>query len=268
MDQLVWPASFCGPPSPASFSSAVVGNHHHHDAALESSQSFHVPEQWLVGGAVVLNKHDDAEPSKDAGAANLSPSAQPLAQTRKRGRKKQHGPHASIPPAISHVEAEQQRRDRLNRRFCDLRAAVPRVTRMDRASLLSDAAAYIAELRRRVAQLEEEAMAAASRTRCRPSPGHEEEDGIALEARMIGPEAAALRLVTTAAAAARHAPARLMEALRALDLPVQHACVCRAGGGGVTVQDVVVDVPAPGTMREEGRLRAAVLHALLLQESG
>lgn len=46
----------------------------------------------------------------------------------------------------SSAEAEQQRREKLNRRFCDLRAAVSTVSRMDKASFLADAAAYIAEL--------------------------------------------------------------------------------------------------------------------------
>jgi hypothetical protein len=78
---------------------------------------------------------------------------------------------------------------------------------------------------------------------------------------MVGREAAALRLTTTTAS---HAPARLMAALRALDLPVQHACVCRVGG--VTVQDVVVDVPSAELCGED-RLRPALLRGLL-QESG
>ena len=64
-----------------------------------------------------------------------------------------------------------------------------------------------------------------------------------------GQEAAALRL----ASAARHAPACLMDALRELDLPAQHACVCRVGR--VTVQDAVVDVPAElPSIFQDGRL--------------
>lgn len=44
--------------------------------------------------------------------------------------------------------------EKLNRRFCELRAAVPTVSRMDKASPLADAVDYIAELRRRVERLE------------------------------------------------------------------------------------------------------------------
>lgn len=60
------------------------------------------------------------------------------------------------------MEAERQRRDKLNRRFCELRAAVPTVSRMDKASLLADAVTYIGELRDRVEQLEAEAKQASA----------------------------------------------------------------------------------------------------------
>ncbi|CAO2190432.1 unnamed protein product [Urochloa humidicola] len=136
---------------------------------------------------------------------------------------------------------------------------------MDKASLLSDAANYIAELRGRVEKLEAETPAAsaaaaapvATATAATYSLGihHEAED---LEVRMLGREAAALRL-TTAAARRRHAPARFMLALQSLDLPVQHACVCIVSGA--TVQDAVVDVPA-AALRDERALRAALLHRL------
>jgi hypothetical protein len=253
MDRLVWPAFSCGPPSPPSFFSAVG-----HNEALDVLSPCDVPEQWLLGDGVV-GKHDDGEELQDAGV-NLPPPAPLTDRVRKRGRK--HGPSTTTGLAITHVEAERQRRDRLNRRFCDLRAAVPMVSRMDRASLLSDAVAYIGELRGRVEKLEE-AAAEAKRTAAAASKslvGITDQDNMALEARMVGREAAALRLTTTTAS---HAPARFMAALRALDLPVQHACVCRVGG--VTVQDVVVDVPSAELWGED-RLRAALLHALL-QES-
>jgi hypothetical protein len=161
------------------------------------------------------------------------------------------------------VEAERQRRDKLNRLFYALRAAVPTVSRMDKASVLADATAYIAELRQRVEQLEAEAKkkaeaAAALTTVAAPSRLFSSSSlGEKLEVRMVGTEAATLRLTTTAAA--RHAPARLMLALQSLDLPVQHACVCLVGG--MTVQDVVV-VEVPAALRDDRALRAALLHRL------
>ncbi|CAM0146465.1 unnamed protein product [Urochloa decumbens] len=223
-------------------------------------------DDWLhepldLDGAAAWGDEGSGGGSMSAGNDDMSgeqPPPPPPAQKKRRGRKP--GPRTNGPP-ISHVEAERQRRDKLNRRFCELRAAVPTVSRMDKASLLADAANYITELRDRVQQLEIEAkqasaVATMAATHSFPSGGGglavEEE----LEVRMVGREAAALRLTTTAA---RHAPARLMVALRSLDLAVQHACVCRVSGG-VTVQDAVVDVPAG--LRDERGLRAALLHKL------
>ncbi|CAO2207479.1 unnamed protein product [Urochloa humidicola] len=250
MDELVYPASFCSPASPPSFFSA---------AGLEL-----VPEQWLMGNEQAAL---DDKPMHNGGAAWVSGGSNsagsagnpPHAAARRRGRKPA-GARSGGPDSISHVEAERLRRERLNRRFCDLRAAVPTVSRMDKASLLADATAYIAELRGRVEQLEGEAKQAAAAVRKggNPASGGVEEK---LEVRMVGREAAAVRLTT---AAARHALARLMGALRSLDLPVQHACVSRVGGAA-TVQDAVVDVPA-AALQEEGCLRAALLHVLMQQD--
>ncbi|KAL6655221.1 hypothetical protein ACP70R_006047 [Stipagrostis hirtigluma subsp. patula] len=128
---------------------------------------------------------------------------------------------------------------------------------MDKASLLADAAAYIAELRGRVARLEAEARRAAAarwEPAAAPAPGAAGDE--AVEVRMAGPDAAAVR----ATSSSPHAPARLMGALRALGLHVQHACVSRVNG--VTVQDVVVDVPA-ALMHDDDGLRAALLETML-----
>ncbi|CAL5004906.1 unnamed protein product [Urochloa decumbens] len=260
MDELVSPASFYSPASPlASFFSA---------AALEFV-SCGVPEQWLMMGDEALgNKpmhdggaewvsggsHSPGSALQSAGNPHAAASMSESSAARRRGRKP--GAARSDGSTINHVEAERLRREKLNRRFCDLRAAVPTVSRMDKASLLADAAAYIAELRGRLEKLEAEAArkggGGGNPAACPASGGLEEK----LEVRMVGREAAAVRLTT---AAARHAPARLMGALRSLDLAVQHACVSRVGGAA-TVQDAAVDVPA--ALQDEGCLRAALLHAL------
>ncbi|OEL15786.1 hypothetical protein BAE44_0023195 [Dichanthelium oligosanthes] len=221
---------------PASFFSTAG---HHQELDFVSSE---VLEQWLGS--------EDCLDGTAWGDNGLSGGQPPAPAPKKRGRKP--GPRTNGPP-ISHVEAERQCRDKLNRRFCELRAAVPTVSRMDKVSLLADVAAYISELRDRVKQLEAEAKQAAAVTvvaLVHSSPGVLEK----LEVRMVvWQEAAALRLTTTTA---RHTPALLMLALRSLDLPVLHACVCRVVGG-VTVQDAVVDVPA-AALRDKRRLRHAL----------
>ncbi|RLN04512.1 transcription factor MYC2-like [Panicum miliaceum] len=264
MDELLCPDSTaCSSPSPASvFSTAGPP---HQEPGFMSSE---VLERWLGMDECLLDDEhllEDGAAWGDEGSRAPDneqelpgrPPAPPA--PKRRGRKP--GPRSSGTP-ITHVEAERQRRDKLNRRFCELRAAVPTVSRMDKASLLADAAAYIAQLRGRVEQLEAEARAGqqAAATAAVAPPAHASSAQERLEVRMVGMEAAALRLT---AAAAGHAPARLMLALRSLDLPVQHACVCRVGG--VTVQDAVVDVPA--ALRDERGLRAALL-SRLQQQSG
>ncbi|KAI4311432.1 hypothetical protein MLD38_036331 [Melastoma candidum] len=71
---------------------------------------------------------------------------------RKRGRKPANGRDEPL----NHVEAERQRREKLNQRFYALRAVVPNISKMDKASLLGDAIAYINELQAKLRVLEAE----------------------------------------------------------------------------------------------------------------
>uniref|UniRef100_A0ACD5Y7D7 Uncharacterized protein n=1 Tax=Avena sativa TaxID=4498 RepID=A0ACD5Y7D7_AVESA len=278
-DELLSPCSSFFPPSPPSQFSPVNLERHHQFLEFASCE---VPEQWLLGDIVVPAKNEEAGDlwpsgsllSPDSELSELPPASMPASTTstprpgtKRRGRKPGPRPEG---PIVSHVEAERQRRDKLNRRFCDLRAAVPTVSRMDKASLLADAAAYIAELRARVERLEEEGKQAAaarwetiSASASRGGGGaflqHLHAGNDSVEVRMVGRDAAAVR-VTTAAGSAPHAPARLMGALRSLELQVQHACVSRVQG--VTVQDVVVDVPATLQHDDGGAIRSALLQRL------
>ena len=162
------------------------------------------------------------------------------------------------------MESERQRREKLNRRFCDLRAAVPTVSRMDKASLLADAARYIAELRARVAQLEADARHHAAVARWEPASADGDAGaavGGELHVRKVGRDAAVVRVTS----GARHAPAWLMGALRSLELQVQHACVSRVRG--VTTQDVLVNLPAgAAALQDHDGLRGALLQKL--EDSG
>ncbi|KAI4989090.1 transcription factor MYC2-like [Hordeum vulgare subsp. vulgare] len=264
MDELLSPCSPFFPPSPPTQFSTAEGSHHQ----LLEFASCEVPEQWLLGDTAVPAKSEDVDFLWPAGSSSLSPDselppASTTTPTKRRGRKPVPRPDGLT---VSHVEAERQRRDKLNRRFCDLRAAVPTVSRMDKASLLADAVAYITELRSRVARLEEEGrQAAAARWEASNGPASSSRGSHAgagddvVEVRMVGKDAAAVRVMSSGRA--RHAPARLMSALRSLELQVQHACVHRMEG--VTVQDVVIDVPA-GLQDDDGdgALRSALLQRL------
>ncbi|CAN6205308.1 unnamed protein product [Urochloa humidicola] len=293
MDGLLSPCYSVSPPLPPSFLSQAG------HPVIEFA-SCEIPEQWLLDNDVVMAKNEGYDDGDDlwpvgvvgcssfaehppppplpapapAPAQEPSATVPPAAQRPGKRRGRKPGPRRPDGPAVNHVEAERQRREKLNRRFCELRAAVPTVSRMDKASLLADAAAYIAELRARVAALEAESRRAAAAAAARweppvvvscgggPQGGSAGGETTAVEVRMVGPDAAAVR----ATSAAPHAAARLMGALRTLELRVQHACVTRVQG--VTVQDVVVDVPAQLMQDDDDNdgLRGALLQ--VLQDSG
>ncbi|XP_073156225.1 transcription factor MTB1 [Henckelia pumila] len=69
---------------------------------------------------------------------------------RKRGRKPANGREEPL----NHVEAERQRREKLNQHFDALRAVVPDVSKADKASLLKEAVAYITELQTKLKEIE------------------------------------------------------------------------------------------------------------------
>ncbi|CAL4984720.1 unnamed protein product [Urochloa decumbens] len=232
-----------------------------------SSSSLMLELPWLSSN-IEESKNDYETPlpthttmvSADSEPSELAPVLSDAAEgpAKRRGRK----PGLRQPRQPScHVEVERQRREKMNRRFCELRAAVPTVSRMDKSSLLGDAADYITKLRARVGQLEAELRKAAMAklgARAGAAAGAEVDDVV--EARMVGADMAVVRVTSPA----RHAPASLMAALRSLDLEVRHASVSRVYG--VTTMDAAVDVPSDqqggvAVLGDDG-LRTAILQKM------
>ncbi|KAL3497797.1 hypothetical protein ACH5RR_040529 [Cinchona calisaya] len=101
------------------------------------------------GGGGGDSDHSDLEASvvKEADSSRV---VEPEKKPRKRGRKPANGREEPL----NHVEAERQRREKLNQRFYALRAVVPNVSKMDKASLLGDAISYINELKSKLQNME------------------------------------------------------------------------------------------------------------------
>ncbi|KAL0739782.1 hypothetical protein Bca4012_081295 [Brassica carinata] len=100
------------------------------------------------------------------GAASVVEEKRP----KKRGRKPANGREEPL----NHVEAERQRREKLNQRFYALRAVVPNISKMDKASLLEDAISYIKELQEKVKIIEAEGVRTESQEVVDVKAGEEE----------------------------------------------------------------------------------------------
>ncbi|OIT07441.1 PREDICTED: transcription factor bHLH13-like [Nicotiana attenuata] len=96
----------------------------------------------------VESEHSDVEASCKEDRVGPVDEKRP----RKRGRKPANGREEPL----NHVEAERQRREKLNQRFYALRAVVPNISKMDKASLLGDAIAYITEMQKKLRDMESE----------------------------------------------------------------------------------------------------------------
>ncbi|KAJ6414967.1 hypothetical protein OIU84_003882 [Salix udensis] len=161
---------------------------------------------------------------------------------KKRGRK----PSGKESP-LNHVEAERQRRERLNHRFYTLRSVVPNVSKMDRASLLADAVTYIKELKSKVNELETNLQVVSKKSKIssctnihdnqstntstmvnylRSPPNYISNNSMEVDVKILGSEG----LIRVQSPDINYPAARLMDALRDLEFPVHHLSVTRDRG--------------------------------------
>ncbi|XP_074568856.1 transcription factor MTB2-like [Curcuma longa] len=109
------------------------------------------PEKIFVGDLnETLTENLDLFHQDSSGNLIAIPTAEEERRPKKRGRKPANGREEPL----NHVEAERQRREKLNQRFYALRAVVPNISKMDKASLIGDAIVHITELQRRVGEME------------------------------------------------------------------------------------------------------------------
>nr|GMC83036.1 transcription factor MYC2-like [Ipomoea batatas] len=119
----------------------------------------------------------------------------------------------------THVQAERQRRERLNQRFYTLRTMVPNVSKMDKASILEDAIAYINQLESKLQK-----PPTTPHHNIEDAAGDEEDaddQSADVDVKIIGEDA----MIKIECNKKNHPAARLMAALKELDLHIRHANV-------------------------------------------
>ncbi|XP_009590627.1 transcription factor bHLH14-like [Nicotiana tomentosiformis] len=185
----------------------------------------------------------------------------PIKRERKAGSSRTTGTEM----AKNHVEAERQRREKLNNRFYALRSVVPNVSKMDRASLLADAVTYINELKAKVEELESykilsqkpKGQCATTSVQSVPSTVVNRANNsfeMEVEVKIIGLEA----MVRVRSPDMNYPCARLMNVLRELELQVNHASVSSVKN--LMLQDVVLRVP--NEVANEEVLKSVILKRL------
>ncbi|XP_010523833.1 PREDICTED: transcription factor MYC3-like [Tarenaya hassleriana] len=175
---------------------------------------------------------------------------------------------------LNHIEAERQRREKLNHRFYALRSVVPRVSRMDKASLLSDAVSYINELKRKIDELESKLKPDNKRVKLEEMTTglSNDQSGIKnasealvskrgyskveVDVKIVGDEAV-IRVQTENLS---YPVAALTAALRELKLKIRHGSMSSVEE--LMVQQMVVTVPR-GTRRGEEMIKSAIISRLL-----
>lgn len=127
-----------------------MGQDKSHQVKQHIPEGVGMPSATNMGSSIEADQELDSEAEvsyKESVESSLISGQKP---PRKRGRK----PANNREEPLNHVQAERQRREKLNQRFYALRSVVPNVSKMDKASLLGDAISYIKDLQSKLQDME------------------------------------------------------------------------------------------------------------------
>lgn len=236
----------------------------------------YLKKEVVLGNTIVGGSSSDSGPSDSDGHFAFAEKDNRL---KKRGRRPTTTTTTTgreLP--VNHVEAERQRREKLNSRFYALRSVVPNVSKMDKASLLNDAVIYINELKGKIKELEAKLEETSRRTpkvlvgastscvvdnmsprttmttsksSCWPLlPG-----AMDVDVKIMGSEA----MIRVQCPDVNYPSARLMNALRDLEFQIYHVSISSVKE--MMLHDVVVRVPNNG-FTTEGAMTNAIVRLL------
>ncbi|KAJ4951463.1 hypothetical protein NE237_028295 [Protea cynaroides] len=211
------------------------------EGILSFSSGVVLPSSGVVKSSCGTGDSDNSDLEASVREAESSRVVDTEKRPRKRGRKPANGREEPL----NHVEAERQRREKLNQRFYALRAVVPNVSKMDKASLLGDAIAYIEELKKKLKTAESdkegllaqvdalkkemaseesrysEAVSRASENDLKTSTQGSKSLDMEIDVKILGWDA----MIRVQCNNKNHPAARFMAALKELDLDVLYASV-------------------------------------------
>ncbi|CAN6329719.1 unnamed protein product [Urochloa humidicola] len=124
---------------------------------------------------------------------------------------------------LKRMEMELQYPEKLNQLYCELRSMLPNASKTDEASLMGDAISYINELRGKLAALEHDknTLRAQVETLKKERDDRLARYALKIDTKILGLEA----MISVQCHKSNHPSARLMTALRELDLEIYHASV-------------------------------------------
>lgn len=211
-----------------------------------------------------VSDQSDAEVSVVKEAESSRGGAEEEKRPRKRGRKPANGREEPL----NHVEAERQRREKLNQRFYSLRAVVPNVSKMDKASLLGDAITYINDLKSKLENSESYVEDLKMKLRelatnkevvepKKPPPNQAAQGmDMEVEVKIMGWDA----MIRVQCNKNNHPAARLMVALKELDLEVTHASLSVVND--LMIQQAAVRIGTTHRFFTQDQLRRALMSQL------